>query len=105
MSLWSYRSLKINSYSGLDCLDLTEYFIKNILYFSSCKRPKQSLQSNAILICKIILEMLAADRSQDSRSKLSVGTQYVFVSIGDQDALALRDRWDSDTKKPEEVFL
>jgi hypothetical protein len=49
--------------------------------------------------------MLAVDRSQDSRSKLSVGTQYVFISIGDQDALALRDRWDSDTEKPEEVLL
>ena len=100
-----YRSLKINSSCRFNCLNLTKHLVKDVLYFSSCKRPKQSLQNNTILTCKIILKIFAADRSHDPRSKLSVRTQYPFISIGDQDALALRDRGDSDAEKTKEVLL
>jgi hypothetical protein len=51
------------------------------------------------------LKMFVADCSHDPRSKLSVRTQYLFISIRDQDALALRDRGDSDTEKTKEVLL
>jgi hypothetical protein len=49
--------------------------------------------------------MLAANRSYDSRSKLSVRIWYFFVSIRDQNTLALGDRWDSDTEEAKEVLL
>jgi hypothetical protein len=100
-----YRSLKINSSYRFNYLNLIKHLVKDVLCFSSCKRPKQSLQSNAILIYKVVLKMLVADRSHDPRSKLSVRIQYLFVSIGDQDALALRDRRDSDAEKTKEILL
>jgi hypothetical protein len=49
--------------------------------------------------------MLAADRSHDPRSKLSVRIQYSFVSIRDQNTLALGDRWDGDAEEAKEVLL
>jgi hypothetical protein len=104
-SLCVVRNSKINSSFRLDCLDLTKHLVKNVLCFSSCKRPKQSLQTKTILICEIVLEMLAADRSHDPRSKLSVRIQYSFVSIRDQNTLALGDRWDSDAEEAKEVLL
>ena len=72
MKVKSYRSSKISSSIRFNCLNLIKHLIKHVLCFSPCKRPKQSFQTKAILTCKIFLKMLAADRSHDSRPKLSV---------------------------------